>query len=129
MRSRYTAYATGNLDYVEQTCTAFALKDFDRAEAQQFIDGATWLGLEVLKTEAGGADDAEGKVEYIFRYRFGEQDYVCHELSSFVRQDGRWSYHDCIVNPKGEPARVEKVGRNDPCPCGSGKKHKKCCGS
>ena len=23
---------------------------------------------------------------------------------------------------------VQKVGRNDPCPCGSGKKHKKCCG-
>lgn len=22
----------------------------------------------------------------------------------------------------------EKIGRNDPCPCGSGKKHKKCCG-
>ena len=27
-----------------------------------------------------------------------------------------------------EPARSEKVGRNEPCPCGSGKKHKKCCG-
>ena len=27
-----------------------------------------------------------------------------------------------------EPIRVEKtVGRNDPCPCGSGKKYKKCC--
>jgi uncharacterized protein YecA (UPF0149 family) len=25
--------------------------------------------------------------------------------------------------------RVEKVGRNEPCPCGSGKKHKKCCGT
>jgi len=25
--------------------------------------------------------------------------------------------------------RGEKVGRNDPCPCGSGKKHKKCCGA
>jgi yecA family protein len=27
-----------------------------------------------------------------------------------------------------EPLRVEKVGRNDPCPCGSGTKYKKCCG-
>ncbi|MFO7245921.1 MAG: preprotein translocase subunit SecA [Bacillota bacterium] len=27
-----------------------------------------------------------------------------------------------------EPVRVEKIGRNDPCPCGSGKKYKKCCG-
>ena len=30
--------------------------------------------------------------------------------------------------PKREPIRVQKVGRNDPCPCGSGKKYKKCCG-
>jgi preprotein translocase subunit SecA len=26
-----------------------------------------------------------------------------------------------------QPVRVQKVGRNDPCPCGSGKKYKKCC--
>ncbi len=29
---------------------------------------------------------------------------------------------------KPQPARAQKVGRNDPCPCGSGKKYKKCCG-
>jgi preprotein translocase subunit SecA len=29
---------------------------------------------------------------------------------------------------KQEPVTVEKIGRNDPCPCGSGKKYKKCCG-
>ncbi len=29
---------------------------------------------------------------------------------------------------KKQPRRVQKVGRNDPCPCGSGKKYKKCCG-
>ena len=28
-----------------------------------------------------------------------------------------------------EPVRVTKIGRNDPCPCGSGKKYKKCCGA
>jgi len=28
-----------------------------------------------------------------------------------------------------KPVKVEKVGRNDPCPCGSGKKYKKCCGA
>ncbi len=27
------------------------------------------------------------------------------------------------------PATVAKVGRNDPCPCGSGRKFKKCCGA
>ena len=32
------------------------------------------------------------------------------------------------VHPKGASAPTKKVGRNDPCPCGSGKKYKKCCG-
>ncbi|MBW2689835.1 MAG: SEC-C domain-containing protein, partial [Deltaproteobacteria bacterium] len=30
---------------------------------------------------------------------------------------------------KSQPVSVTKIGRNDPCPCGSGKKYKKCCGS
>ena len=29
---------------------------------------------------------------------------------------------------KRQPKRVQKIGRNDPCPCGSGKKYKNCCG-
>ena len=29
---------------------------------------------------------------------------------------------------KAQPKRVNKIGRNDPCPCGSGKKYKNCCG-
>lgn len=34
-----------------------------------------------------------------------------------------------IVYDKPDPVRVVKIGRNDPCPCGSGKKYKKCCGA
>jgi uncharacterized protein YecA (UPF0149 family) len=31
--------------------------------------------------------------------------------------------------PRSEPVRSTKVGRNEPCPCGSGKKFKRCCGA
>ena len=34
-----------------------------------------------------------------------------------------------VLQRKQSPARSSKVGRNDPCPCGSGKKYKNCCGS
>ena len=34
-----------------------------------------------------------------------------------------------VLQKKSQPARSTKVGRNDPCPCGSGKKYKSCCGS
>ncbi len=32
------------------------------------------------------------------------------------------------LNPQPQPQKSEKIGRNAPCPCGSGKKFKKCCG-
>ena len=39
------------------------------------------------------------------------------------------SQHEELEKPKMEPVRVEpKIGRNDPCPCGSGKKYKHCHG-
>ncbi|WP_228461863.1 SEC-C metal-binding domain-containing protein [Paracoccus liaowanqingii] len=33
------------------------------------------------------------------------------------------------ANISGEPVRSQTAGRNDPCPCGSGRKYKKCCGA
>ena len=38
------------------------------------------------------------------------------------------SANDGKEKVKKAPKRVNKVGRNDPCPCGSGKKYKQCCG-
>jgi SWIM/SEC-C metal-binding protein len=35
---------------------------------------------------------------------------------------------EILLNPPQPKTAEKKVGRNDPCPCGSGKKHKKCCG-
>ncbi|MDQ5980957.1 MAG: motif domain protein, partial [Verrucomicrobiota bacterium] len=51
------------------------------------------------------------------------------EIALFGRDEGRWVYTGQVDEP-GKTVRREtpKVGRNDPCPCGSGKKYKKCCG-
>jgi SWIM/SEC-C metal-binding protein len=35
---------------------------------------------------------------------------------------------EILLNPPKTIVTEKKVGRNDPCPCGSGKKYKKCCG-
>ncbi|QTD45155.1 YecA family protein [Ottowia testudinis] len=45
-----------------------------------------------------------------------------------------WAVYDLhaigkSLGPRVAPAQSSKVGRNDPCPCGSGKKYKKCCGA
>jgi SEC-C motif-containing protein len=68
-------------------------------------------------------------VEFTIRFRREKQDLIQTELASFRRENGEWLYVDGEINPKGPQRMVSKVGRNDPCPCGSGKKAKKCCGT
>lgn len=129
MRSRYAAYAHGNIDYIEKTCCAEERAAFNREEAQQVIDEMTWQGLEIIRVVDGGEKDQTGQVEFVFCFSQGDKPFVQRELATFCREDGAWVYKESEINPKTEPHRAEKIGRNDPCSCGSGKKYKKCCGA
>ena len=129
MRSRYTAYTRRKIEYIHQTHHPQTRDQHDMGEARKWADSSEWLGLEIVNVEAGGANDNEGKVEFVARYRIEDDDEIeHHELSEFKRVDGVWYFHDGKMIGQ-EPFRREepKVGRNDPCPCGSGKKFKKCC--
>lgn len=128
MRSRYTAYVQGNIDYIEKTCAPESLVDFDRQETSEIIQNTKWQGLEIRRIEAGGPKDETGIVEFVFRFNYNNEPQVQHEIANFCRIDGAWRYKDSEINPKEPPVRVAQIGRNDPCSCGSGKKYKKCCG-
>ncbi len=129
MRSRYTAFALGHIDYLTETLAPEARADFDPIEAGKTAGDAVWQGLEIRAVTDGGRDDETGSVEFVARFRLNGEPRIHHELSSFRREQGRWLCVDGEMDPKGPPRRVDKVGRNDPCPCGSGKKYKKCCGA
>jgi SEC-C motif-containing protein len=127
MRSRYTAYVRGAIDYLIDTHDASTRGEVDRAGITSWSRQTEWLGLEVLDTVRGGASDGEGIVEFIARGRSGGQPFEHRERSHFRRRDGRWFYVD--GKQIREPTRVTtQVGRNDPCPCGSGMKYKRCHG-
>ncbi|CAA7621991.1 YchJ family protein [Magnetospirillum sp. UT-4] len=128
MRSRYTAFTFANLDYLERSLAPEAREDYDRGETETWVKEARWQGLEIRRA-TGGEGDEQGTVEFVARYTLKGKPYAHHELSSFRRLDGHWVYVDGTINPRPEQRVVEKVGRNDPCPCGSGKKYKKCCGA
>ncbi|CCG08464.1 SEC-C domain protein [Pararhodospirillum photometricum DSM 122] len=125
MRSRYTAYCRGDIDYLLRTMTEEARQDIDPEEARTVSAQARWDGLDVRATEAGGPDDDDGVVEYVARFRLNGQTCLHHERAFFTRVDGQWRVSGGEVNPKAPPRRVASVGRNDPCPCGSRKKIQK----
>lgn len=128
MRSRYSAYTVEDIDYVVATHDPASRDDVDREGASKWASEADWDGLEVVATEAGGASDQEGDVEFIARYHIGDSAFAHHERAHFRRIDGAWHYIDGeMVKPKPVTREHPKVGRNEPCPCGSGKKFKNCC--
>ncbi len=125
MRSRYSAFVLGQLDHVERTNAPEIRGDFNRAEAERTASEVQWRGLEVLSTSETG--DA-GSVEFNIRFCRDGQELGQHELASFRRDDSRWLYVKGVVGAKPAQRQVTRIGRNEPCPCHSGKKFKKCCG-
>ncbi|MGH8079638.1 MAG: YchJ family protein [Lysobacter sp.] len=87
MRSRYSAYVLGDLEYLRAswdpaTCPA----------ELEFDPSVRWLGLEVKRHRPQG--DA-AVVEFVARYRLGGGSAVrLHEVSRFARVDGAWRYVD-----------------------------------
>ena len=82
-----------------------------------------------MKVTDGGPDDKEGQIEFVSNYKEKGKDKIHSELATFLKEEDTWYFKD------GEAPKVEqyirpgpKIGRNQPCPCGSGKKYKRCCG-
>ena len=129
MRARYSAYVAENIDYVVATHNPDTAHEVDRDGAGKWSREADWEGLEIVATDKGGPEDDDGVVEFIARYRAGGGTVAHHERASFRRIDGDWYFIDGeIVKAKPAVRAAPKVGRNEPCPCGSGKKYKKCHG-
>ncbi|MBE0436147.1 MAG: YchJ family protein [Methylomicrobium sp.] len=124
MRSRFTAYAYHD--------AAYLLATWDNAKKPQSIDFSkdktVWTKLEIVNIKKGGKNDVKGLVEFKAYFKLDDEDQVMHELSRFKKSGGRWYYLDGLVKSIGQPKTENGQGKNAPCPCGSGKKFKRCCG-
>ena len=118
MRSRYAAFALGERDYL------LASWHPDYRPQQLQLDGdIRWIGLEILATEQRGES---ATVEFEAMLMSRGQVSAMRERSEFLCVDGNWLYtNGKQLTPQLQPW---KSGRNQDCPCGSGKKYKRCCG-
>lgn len=129
MRSRYTAYSLAKIDYLIATWHPSKQSTLNRQDLIESAATTGWLRLQIIKSSQNGED---GTVEFNAWYRDQHDnrskqsgDINClHEVSRFQKVGDQWFYVDGDVESSGQ----SKVGRNDSCPCGSGKKFKKCCG-
>lgn len=118
MRSRYCAFVMKDADYLIRTwhpsCGAAAFRD----DISAGFAHTEWLGLTVFEHSDSETDNT-GYVSFVARFSEQGKTGTIIERSRFLKENGQWYYID---------GTRPQFGRNDPCPCGSGKKFKKCCG-
>ncbi|MFV8572070.1 YchJ family protein [Marinobacter sp. SBS5] len=114
MRSRFTAFVLKDPDYLRATWHP------DTRPSELELEGSPdWTSLQIIAASEKGH---QGKVRFRAVYRVGAGWGYLEEQSDFLKEDGRWYYLS------GETSEGPlKPGRNDPCPCGSGRKYKVCC--
>ena len=129
MRARYSAFVEQEIDFIMDTVSPDQTDMMSRDAVKKWAKNTNWIRLEIVRTENGQKSDSDGTVEFKAFSNVDGVTQVHHENAKFIKKRGKWYFED------GEPVAAEqvrrdapKVGRNDPCPCGSGKKFKKCCG-
>lgn len=122
MRARFSAHILGLVDFVIATYHPSCNAEKERDGIAESVH-LNWTNLQVI--DAPPPSNNEGFVEFKAFVEDQEEEHCMHERSRFLCEDGLWFYIDGTFP---EDNVVEKVGRNDPCPCASGKKYKKCCG-
>ncbi len=100
MRSRYSGYVLAREDYL--------LRTWHESTRPETLDPGDvgklhWLGLKIVRTEAGGPDDTRGVVEFVARYKVGGKAHRLHETSRFVRESGPWFYLDGTLHSSAKP--------------------------
>lgn len=116
MRSRYSAFVLGDTAYLLQSWHP------ETRPATLTLDAdVRWRRLEIL--DAPAAHETQGEVRFAATQQQGDQWHQLVELSRFTRAGTQWLYRDgdCEL-------RRLTPGRNAPCPCGSERKFKYCCG-
>lgn len=122
MRSRYSAFVRRLPQYLLATLHPSKRRPDELAQLEQAVAHGHWLGLQIISSRAGQADDLEGFVAFRARYSEAGSPALLEENSRFIKEKERWYYVD------GEFPPMPLPGRNDPCWCESGKKFKKCHG-
>jgi SEC-C motif-containing protein len=131
MRSRYTAFAIHNFEYIAATQKLKEEPKQTAADIENSNDHTQWIKLEINGTEDGLEKDKQGVVAFSAHFKEGKHIGRLSERSIFKKTKGQWFYisgeHEVQKNTPLVNSDAMNIGRNDPCLCGSGKKFKKCC--
>jgi SEC-C motif-containing protein len=114
MRSRFSAFSLLLEDYL-----LTSWHPITQPKHIELDSDTQWKRLEIIDANN---DETEGRVHFKAYYQEQKQWHLLEETSKFLFENGHWLYLSGDYQPQ-----ILKPSRNDECPCGSGKKFKKCC--
>jgi SEC-C motif-containing protein len=124
MRSRFTAHVAHDYAHLHRSYLKTSREPY---VPEADTGGRDWTRLVIHSHEPGARPDT-AFVDFTAYYREGDAEQSFPEKAEFQRIDGTWFYTRPVrQGPAPIKSAEAKVGRNDPCPCGSGKKYKQCC--
>lgn len=95
MRSRYSAYATGAVEYIIKTTHPSTRQFHDAAAIENWARANNWQKLEIIAKSDGAAKDKKGTVEFKAYFLDAENKLqIHHELSNFAKELGKWFFVD-----------------------------------
>ena len=118
MRSRYSAFALQQIDYIVATTAQGQQAFLDVPAITAWSKDNQWLKLEVVQAQEK-LDKTHAQVEFKAHYHDGQQAHIHHEISHFVKHNTAWYFLD--------PTVEMQITMKQPCICGSTKKFKQCC--
>ncbi|MEZ4873744.1 MAG: YchJ family metal-binding protein [Bdellovibrionales bacterium] len=120
--------ALKEMDFIEKTHDPATREENDMEANTRWANTAEFKELQILDVELGQEEDSKGYVEFRAQFRQDGKDQSHHERSLFLKKMGSGFFKAKNPELTTFERTQPKVGRNDPCVCGSGKKFKKCCG-
>ena len=118
MRSRYSAFAKQEIQYIVQTTAIGQQQALEVNAIADWSKANQWLKLEIVQAQEKLAK-LHAQVEFKAHYHDGQQAQIHHEVSHFVKHDGAWYFLD--------PTTDQNITMKQACICGSNKKFKQCC--
>lgn len=119
MRSRYSAFAKHEIDYLVKTTALGQQHVLDVKAISDWSKANQWLKLDIVQAQEK-LDKIHAQVEFKAHYVAQDQPrQIHHEVSHFVQQNGQWYFLD--------PTTEQHITMKQACICGSGKKFKQCC--
>lgn len=118
MRSRYSAFAKQQIDYLVKTTALLQQPQLNITAISDWSNSNHWQKLEVVQHQAK-INKYHASVEFKAYYHDGKNNQCHHEKSFFVQLQDTWYFLD--------PTLDQYPTLKQPCVCGSGKKFKHCC--